>query len=210
MAAAGLWTTPSDYARYVIGVQRALRGDGKTVISQTMAERMLTSGMGGYGLGPGVTGEGESLRFSHGGANEGFRSYFVAYAHTGEGVVVMTNSDGGSPLAQEIVTSVARVYGWPGLEIETLESFAVESGALNAYVGEYVDERNEGNRVVITRRRDALFVGSSGNDPLELIPVGRDRFFQPERQWRVVFERDAAGEIVAFSPGGQVRAVKVK
>jgi CubicO group peptidase (beta-lactamase class C family) len=210
MAAAGLWTTPSDYARYVIGVQRALRGDGKTVISKTMAERMLTSGMGNYGLGPGVAGEGEALRFAHGGANEGFRSYFVAYANTGEGVVVMTNSDTGSPLAQEIVTSVARVYGWPGLEIETLEPVVMESAALDAYIGEYRDGNNEANRVAITRRGDALFIGQGGNDPLELIAVGRDRFFQPERLWRVTFERDASGDIVALSPGGQVRAVKVR
>ncbi|NIQ53436.1 MAG: serine hydrolase, partial [Gammaproteobacteria bacterium] len=112
MAAAGLWTTPRDLARYVLGVSRALDGARDAVISRETAEAMLTSGMGGWGLGPGVAGAGDSLRFSHGGANEGYRAFVVGYPQLGKGAALMTNSDAGGRLYMEILRSIALVYDW--------------------------------------------------------------------------------------------------
>src|SRR5271156_1404960 len=40
MAAAGLWTTPSDLARYLIEVQRSLKGEASHVLSQKMTKEM--------------------------------------------------------------------------------------------------------------------------------------------------------------------------
>src|SRR5690606_33913473 len=111
MAAAGLWTTPSDYARFALAIQRSLRGEAGTILKRETAEDMLTHIMGSYGIGVAVAGAGDSLRFSHGGANAGYRSNFVAFARSGAGIVVMTNSDNGAPLAQEIILAAARVYG---------------------------------------------------------------------------------------------------
>jgi CubicO group peptidase (beta-lactamase class C family) len=42
MAAAGLWTTPSDLARYAIDIQKSLAGEPKHVLSTEMARKMLT------------------------------------------------------------------------------------------------------------------------------------------------------------------------
>ncbi|HEV2736696.1 MAG TPA: serine hydrolase domain-containing protein, partial [Longimicrobiaceae bacterium] len=61
MAAAGLWTTPSDLARWIIGVQRALAGRSSAVLSRGTAAAMLTPGVGGWGLGPSLKGSGDSL-----------------------------------------------------------------------------------------------------------------------------------------------------
>jgi CubicO group peptidase (beta-lactamase class C family) len=114
MAAAGLWTTPSDLARWVIEVQRSLAGSSNTVLSRAMAEAMLTPGVGGWGLGPALAGDGDALRFHHGGANAGFRSQLIGFARRGQGAVVMTNADTGAALVAEIVHAIAREYGWPG------------------------------------------------------------------------------------------------
>lgn len=64
---------------------------------------MLSGKSGGYGLGVHVEGTGDSLRFSHSGANAGYRAFFVLYPETGDGVVVMTNSDNGDALGMEVV-----------------------------------------------------------------------------------------------------------
>jgi CubicO group peptidase (beta-lactamase class C family) len=72
LAAAGLWTTPSDLARLVIGVQQARRGDRGALLSTDLARQMLTRQIDDRGLGFELEGEDKTLVFTHGGANEGF------------------------------------------------------------------------------------------------------------------------------------------
>jgi len=111
LAAAGLWTTPSDLARYALGVRAALAGES-SVISAATAREMLTRVMGDWGLGP-VLGGGTSRKlFAHSGGNFGYRCFLVAY-EDGEGAVVMTNSDRGDEITEQVIRAVARVYGWP-------------------------------------------------------------------------------------------------
>jgi CubicO group peptidase (beta-lactamase class C family) len=116
MAAAGLWTTPTDLARFAIEIQRAYAGEEEIILTQTMMRQMLTSGMNSHGLGPVISEDG--LRFGHGGANEGFRCEFMAFIEGGNGVIVMTNSDNGGALARDIILSIAEVYGWSGFTLE--------------------------------------------------------------------------------------------
>lgn len=116
MAAAGLWTTPTDLGRFALAIQRAYAGEAATILTQAMVQQMLTAGMNNHGLGPGISEDG--LYFGHGGANEGFRCKFMAFTEGGKGIVVMTNSDNGGELAQEIIVSIAEGYGWPGFALE--------------------------------------------------------------------------------------------
>jgi CubicO group peptidase (beta-lactamase class C family) len=64
MAAAGLWTTPSDLCRFVIGVQKARSGAKNSVISQAMTKQMLTIQKNNDGLGVFLDGKGRDLRFT--------------------------------------------------------------------------------------------------------------------------------------------------
>jgi CubicO group peptidase (beta-lactamase class C family) len=50
MAAAGLWTTPSDLARFAIELQKCRIGKSKRVLSTRMAQQMLTAQIGDAGL----------------------------------------------------------------------------------------------------------------------------------------------------------------
>jgi CubicO group peptidase (beta-lactamase class C family) len=114
MAAAGLWTTPSDLARYVIELELAYEGKSKKVLGREMIRQMLTPQNGGpAGLGPFLGNRGSVRQFSHNGGNAGFRCQFVGLLDRGDGAVVMTNSDSGDPLIDEILKSIAAVYGWP-------------------------------------------------------------------------------------------------
>ncbi len=120
LAAAGLWTTPSDLARFAIGIRKAYRGESNAILSGETATQMLTpskiltdSGQA-YGLGPMVIGDGETMEFCHSGGNLGFRCKMVLFADSGDGAVVMTNGFRGGNLYQEILHSIATAYQWPG------------------------------------------------------------------------------------------------
>jgi CubicO group peptidase (beta-lactamase class C family) len=113
LAAAGLWSTPSDLARLAISIQRAAAGQKGGILSPAMAAEMLTPQMGPSGLGFVVLGDGEARIFRHAGSNVGFRARMIAFVRGGRGAVVMTNGDGGAELVEEILGSIARTYRWP-------------------------------------------------------------------------------------------------
>lgn len=113
LAAAGLWSTPSDLARFMLAVGRSYRGEPGGLLRQTSARTMLTAVPGGSGQGFGLSGEGGAFRYRHSGGNAGFTCYAVAFSGIGRGMIVMTNSDAGSQLIRELTRAVAREYGWP-------------------------------------------------------------------------------------------------
>ena len=117
--AMGLWTTPSDLARFAIALMNAERGIDNPVLSATTAKQMLVPQMdtddpafSRSGLGIFVHGEGEKARFFHGGVSEGYRSQLLGY-DSGHGIIVMTNSDNGIRLMGEIIRAAEKEYGWP-------------------------------------------------------------------------------------------------
>ena len=110
-AAAGLWTNPTDLAHYIIETQLSLAGKSNKVLSQEMTKLRLTPYIENVGLGVFIGEKGSTKTFSHSGGNEGFRCYYYGSLEGGKGVVVMVNSDNGEIL-QELINSVALVYGW--------------------------------------------------------------------------------------------------
>ncbi|MFT4605592.1 MAG: CubicO group peptidase (beta-lactamase class C family) [Rhodothermales bacterium] len=164
MAAAGLWTTPSDLARFAIAVQADLTG-AEVLLTSESTEAMLTGGMNGHGLGPSISPD--SLRFGHGGANEGFRCQFTAFKDGRGGIAVMTNSDNGGVLAQEILLTVAREYGWPGLEPDSITTTKLSAEQFADLEGLYVfTNPNDPTDVdnVTAVERDGMLVLSTPED----------------------------------------------
>jgi CubicO group peptidase (beta-lactamase class C family) len=115
-AAAGLWTTPSDLARALIEVQRAVRGPRGTVLTQASAKELTAPvGDGPYAVGFSIDRRGEGWYFSHGGANWGFRANVVAHIRKGYGSVIMTNGDGGGQVIVELESRIANAHNWDSL-----------------------------------------------------------------------------------------------
>lgn len=110
LAAAGLWTTPTDLAKFAIEIARARQGSSK-VLSQAMTEKMLTP----WDEGGACTfhlDKQNPAQFSHNGANAGFQGMLTMNWKTGQGLVVLTNSDLGMRVNELLLRSVARTWGW--------------------------------------------------------------------------------------------------
>jgi len=198
MAAAGLWTTPTDLARVAVEVQRAVRGESKAVLSSEAMGRMLTPGPGGYGLGFAIGGSGDTRTFSHGGVDEGFQAQLVAYARNGKGAVVMTNGDRGLALIDEVLRSVAVAYAWPDRQPVEVSVVEVEPALLDEYAGDYDHAAvlvGAGDVVAFRREGGRLVATAADGEKHELFALSRTSFIDDSGQHRITFHRDEAGAV---------------
>ena len=111
MAAAGLWTTPTDLCKFAIEIALSKQGKANHVLPQERTRQMLTPVLEEAGLGffldksnPGV--------FGHNGADEGFQALLTMNAESGKGVAIMANSDNGIAVGDFLLRRVAKEYGW--------------------------------------------------------------------------------------------------
>ena len=116
-AAAGLWTTPGDLARFMVEVQRTLAGRSSLVLDQATMRNMVTPvGVGPFAVGFVVSQKGEGWYFEHGGDNWGYKAQVIAHVAKGYGAVIMTNGDNGGSVITEIQDRIAKSYGWDLLD----------------------------------------------------------------------------------------------
>jgi len=208
MAAAGLWTTPSDLARFAIGVQRAAAGEPGGILSKGMAREALTPQIaretGGHlGLGFMLSGAEESRRFGHSGGNEGFRCLLAAYQDGGFGAVVMTNSDEGMPLIEELFGAIAREFDWQGYLPARPTPVVVAPAMLDRYAGTY--GLLPGFTLVVTRTGDTLSVQPTGQSPLVFMPESATSFFSEVVDAKLTFGTTDTGAVasVRFQQNGR-------
>ncbi len=113
-AAAGLWSTPTDLAKFVLSVMKSYQGTSNNILTKKMAQQTLSQQKNTqYGLGFVVEGKGKSLRFMKLGQNSGYQGWLVGFPNSGQGAIVMTNSDNGRELAQSLIYAIAKAYHWP-------------------------------------------------------------------------------------------------
>ncbi len=221
LAAAGLWTTPSDLARFAIEVQKSAIGESNRVLSRTTVQEMLSPvGVGDFAVGFSVSKNGQGWYFSHGGSNWGFRATLMAHKVKGYGLVIMTNADQGGAVMAELSRRIQAHYEWDSMAepaprgyrppVERTE-IQLDRAILEQYVGEY--EIRAGESVVITLEEGRLQAEPTGQSKLTLYAEAEDRFFLRAVNAQVSFTRNEAGqitEIVIHQGGGMRRARKVR
>ena len=181
-AAAGLWTTPSDLAKYCIEIQEIVKGKTDGILSQETVKAMLTKHKNDWGLGPALSGEGENLLFRHGGKNEGFSNNMIAFANQGNAIIVMTSADNGGKLYGEILRGISTYYGWEiGYEVKEVEVAVLEQDYLEGLTGKYkfTEKKPDGTDYIVELKagKNKIIVNDPNNGEVDYItPLSETEF----------------------------------
>jgi len=112
-----LWTTPSDLARFVIALQKSLRGDAGTLLSQSTARMMMDADMkSGSALGMFIRCFGDAAYFNHDGGNVGFVGRFLGHPDKGYGLAIVINTDSPGTMIKDLTATIGAAYGWEGFK----------------------------------------------------------------------------------------------
>ncbi len=193
LAAAGLWTTPSELARFALTLRAALDGQ-PSFLTPTTANAMITPPLADsqYGLGLGVQGAGDALQLAHSGSNAGFRASFVFYPRTGRGAIVMTNSDTGGALIPEILRAIAQEYDWPDYRVVEKTALPLTVSAVQAFSGRY---ERENVPVLVFRLNDHFYIRIGERPRFEIFPQSDHEFFTLDSPDIWSFERTPVGAV---------------
>lgn len=187
-AAAGLWSTTEDYAKFVIDIQNTLSGKSNVIISKKTAEQFTSPFIESFiGLGIFLENYDGEMYVSHGGWNEGFSSSFIGSKTSGDGVVVLTNTN--KPLfINELVRSVALTYSWPNYMAPAHKILPLTQQDLNSYLGRY--KYDQYGFIKVYKENGKLMAVQNLNDPTELIKVGENTFAMRDWNFKVSFVQD--------------------
>ncbi len=208
-AAAGLYSTPTDLAKFFIDVQKSYRGDGK-LLNQTLAREMLTPqigvsngsykeemAVGTFLIQRADNTETKGIYFEFTGVNAGFLAYGIASLTDGNGVIIMLNSgDDVNGLGKEIRRAVAKTYGWYKFLPEEISPIDLDASALDKYAGRY---RKGIDEVVYIRREKNYLVENinQGND-IYCFPVAADTIIFTDYNVKGAFGRDEKENVISL------------
>jgi CubicO group peptidase (beta-lactamase class C family) len=223
LAAAGLWTTPTDLARFIIGLQFAYTGRANPVISREMTQQMLTRQIQDDGLGLFLSGNGPTLRFDHGGRNAGFDTQLVAYAESSHGAVVMINVNDDTGVLTRVIESIADAYNWPDYPHSAPKAIEDAEPAVTDLVKRVFSELPNGrvDRSLFTPEM-ALFVSQqlAGGARSELkaygnlravVPVGRSiQGNERVYRYRITFENETITAEVTLERNARISGLNFR
>ena len=141
--------------------------------------------------------------------NEGFESLFIGYENGGDGAVVMTNAQGGSRLASEIMSSIAVEYNWPDFRPAVRALTKVDHSVLARYVGTY--ELAPAFSVTFTLDGDQMMTQATGQPAFPVFPESQTKFFLKVVDAEVEFFSNEKGEvsyIILHQGGRDTKGVK--
>ncbi|GGG32170.1 hypothetical protein GCM10011344_36330 [Dokdonia pacifica] len=204
MAAAGLWTTPSQLVLWTKEIQETLQTQKDGFLKAQTINDMLTEYRGNQGLGPYVL----EHTFGHGGADEGFRADLRAWKEQPISVAMMSNSDNGSAIMQEIFLSIAKEYNLPDVYPRKRVFNKQSQKELERFIGNY-NFPNNGDAIIKIKDNGLEFNGDIFQGPgVFLLPETDSLFFNQETgtYYEFEFENDTVIS-VQFS---RYKAKKIK
>lgn len=179
-AAASLWSTPSEYLRFVRALLMAMDGDGSAGIAPEVAAEMTRPVASGYGLGIGVAEIDGAIRLSHSGSNFGYKSNFMAYPATGDAVIAVVNADQGFPLVGDIGRTANAVYGWPSGALLKRTRMAATAEDAEAFTGDYREDGESETAFTLTAELPLLVGRAPSGFRFTLVKTGEATFIDPQ------------------------------
>jgi CubicO group peptidase (beta-lactamase class C family) len=230
MAAAGLWTTPSDLAEIFIEMARALTGASNRIVSDETVREMLNPQLGQVGLGFMIRPDNDHGFFTHSGRNQGFISEFRMFGKLGKGAVITTNSDAGGYLTALMFIAVAQQYEWPGADQLTVTAglaknimnqvrnvqkprieIELNNDILQSYTGTY--ELEPGFNFEICREDNRLLLRLPNQSTIEMIAETETGFFSKTADIQITFvtsENEQAEALILSQQGREFRALRIE
>jgi CubicO group peptidase (beta-lactamase class C family) len=194
LAPSGLWSTAHDLALFAVAVQRAASGLDSRLITQQQARTMLTPVRDSYGLGFELDHTGAEPVFHHSGSNAGYKSLLFAYERTGKGVVILTNSDNGWILIEEIARSIAAEYAWDDYRPMERVSVKANTALFSRFSGDFAVSNTT---LRISHDSSHLYIAGPpiGPLPVELISAGDYDYFIREKDVTLHFDSNGSDKI---------------
>ncbi|MBK8505875.1 MAG: serine hydrolase [Saprospiraceae bacterium] len=203
MAAAGLWTTAEDLAKFAIDIQLSVAAKRNAVLSTQMVNQMLTPVIDDFiGLGIFIDSKGGEIYFGHGGWDEGFSSEMTAHKDRGYGVVILTNSNHPDFIA-ELIRSVAQTYNWKNYLPPLYTKMELDLKELDPYFGRYRFSSNQIATIYTDNNR--LFIRYPRSPAEELFRIDDNLYVRKEREKLVTFLINSADSLryLVFLDEGQ-------
>ena len=208
-AAAGLYTTPTDLAKFFIDIQKSYLGKGE-ILSQAVTKKMLMPQQnvsdGTYkeqiGIGPFLIQRTDNkdprgVFFEFTGVNAGFLAYGMASVEGGNGVIVMLNSgDNQNGIGKEIRRAVAKVYNWTNFLPTEIQPINLPNKELDKFVGRY----RMGTDEVLYLQKEKNYLVENINDGFEIycFPITKDTIVFSDFNIKGFFKRNKNGEVTGL------------
>lgn len=211
-AAAGLWTNPTDLAKYIIETQLSLQGKSNKVLSPETTRLRLTPYIdNAAALGVFIIKKGNEKYFNHDGSDEGFVAAYFGSMENGNGAVVMANTDNWS-LLSEVINSLASVYNWKDFYTPKIKKVVtVNNEILKSYVGNYKLHRDTFN---VTLEKEGLMIRLNSKTKYKIYFTSDTDFFMLEMAGsEVKFTKDKNNKVNGFGiddNGYKMQAVKIE
>lgn len=182
----GLSTTPSDLARFALGLQRALDGKPSPFTRRTVETLFAPQENSLFEL----KGNGVNFSYRRSELSENLCAFFVAFPHSGQGAVVMLNSGQGAALAGEILRAIAREYRWPDYQVIEKTAVTLALTVFEDLAGIYA---RDAAVIRIFSDGDRFYLKPRGEPRREIFPQSAQDFFFLDEPEILSFERNEEG-----------------
>jgi CubicO group peptidase (beta-lactamase class C family) len=210
MAAKGLWTTPADFAAFLCDLLASASGGGGKLLAPETARQMLSPYLDNYGFGFLVEGRGDDVLFTLRGQTRGYACAMALYPAKGQGAVIMTNSDNGQLVIQEVLCALSEAYQWPHFKPEEKSVLRLAAETYAQYEGRY--EVNPSYSLDVRREDYYLVIQPTGQAATKFYAEGQTLFYSTDPYIRIQFYSDKQGRfdsLVLWQQDFELQAKKI-
>lgn len=196
-AAADFWANPSELLAFMGDIMRSAMERGGRLLTPQAARSMLTPQTGMRSFGFAVEGSGQDMRFHLRGRAGGFACTLDVYPYRGQGAVIMTNSDNGLLLADEVLRALSEVYAWPDFKPVEKTLYRLDPSIYPGYVGRY--EVTPEYVLDVSHEDYYLVIRPTGQAPTRFYVESQTFFFSVDPYIRIQFHTDGKGHVTGLT-----------
>lgn len=195
-AAGGIWTTPSDLAKFMMAVLDDHENGSRTLVSKETTQTIFKKYIDRYVFS--FFNWGEDVVFMHYGSNQGFNCIMYGSVNKNQGIVVMTNSDNSFGFFDYVQRAVNDEYQWEYNKPQILEPSKPDLSWIDPFLGTY---KWRNSNAIFTKSNDSLVL-EIDNKRYVLTQAGERVFVLPVEPIKITFPDSVDKKITFWEPNG--------